>query len=239
MEKRHSKRIFAGHYTRYDGKRIFVVRVLKDIDTGEDIVLCEENTNRGPSVYFTMTKASFCEQVLQGGEYVDKYSRKTQYRISSDRIRYLREQGLPASHRREVQFDDEYCERRRRVSPSYHAYAKDLCENYRRDLETYRLCRKERQYIGVSDKKDFAVLKEDLLYLRDCLKTVLKEHYGYFKERFYEGKSIRKYAAAHGLNRGSVDYLQKKLFSALASALRDRDTADGKKRIIERKNIEE
>lgn len=29
------KRVFAGFYTRYDGKPIFVVRVLKDIDTGE------------------------------------------------------------------------------------------------------------------------------------------------------------------------------------------------------------
>ena len=28
------KRVFAGFYTRYDGKPIFVVRVLKDIDTG-------------------------------------------------------------------------------------------------------------------------------------------------------------------------------------------------------------
>ena len=32
------KRVFAGFYTRYDGKPIFVIRVLKDIDTGEAIV---------------------------------------------------------------------------------------------------------------------------------------------------------------------------------------------------------
>ena len=32
------KRVFAGFYTRYDGKPIFVVRVLRDIDTGEAIV---------------------------------------------------------------------------------------------------------------------------------------------------------------------------------------------------------
>ena len=36
------KRVFAGFYTRYDGKPIFVVRVLKDIDTGEAIVVCKD-----------------------------------------------------------------------------------------------------------------------------------------------------------------------------------------------------
>ena len=32
------RRVFAGYYKRYDGKPIFVIRVLKDIDTGEAIV---------------------------------------------------------------------------------------------------------------------------------------------------------------------------------------------------------
>ena len=36
------KRVFAGFYKRYDGKPIFVVRVLKDIDTGESIVVCKD-----------------------------------------------------------------------------------------------------------------------------------------------------------------------------------------------------
>ena len=46
-----------------------------------------------------------------------------------------------------------------------------------------------------------------------------------------EGLSIRKYAEAHQLNRGSVDYLQKKFFSALARLLKERDEADGKCRL--------
>lgn len=45
------------------------------------------------------------------------------------------------------------------------------------------------------------------------------------------GLSIRKYAQAHSLNRGSVDYLQKKFFTALAHELKERDEAQGKKRI--------
>ena len=39
------KRVFAGFYTRYDGKPIFVVRVLRDIDTGEAIV---DGASRSP-----------------------------------------------------------------------------------------------------------------------------------------------------------------------------------------------
>ena len=35
------RRVFAGYYKRCDGKPIFVVRVLRDIDTGEAIVVCK------------------------------------------------------------------------------------------------------------------------------------------------------------------------------------------------------
>ena len=36
------RRVFAGYYKRYDGKPIFVIRVLKDIDTGEAILVCKD-----------------------------------------------------------------------------------------------------------------------------------------------------------------------------------------------------
>ena len=36
------RRVFAGYYKRCDGKPIFVVRVLRDIDTGEAIVVCKD-----------------------------------------------------------------------------------------------------------------------------------------------------------------------------------------------------
>ena len=36
------RRVFAGYYKRYDGKPIFVVRMLRDIDTGEAIVVCKD-----------------------------------------------------------------------------------------------------------------------------------------------------------------------------------------------------
>ena len=64
-------------------------------------------------------------------------------------------------------------------------------------------------------------------FLDNALKTVLQDHQAYFQERFVDGLSIRKYADVHQLNRGSVDYLQKKLLTALAQLLKERDEADG------------
>jgi len=74
-------------------------------------------------------------------------------------------------------------------------------------------------------------VKEDLLFINSCLKTTLKEFCDYFKERFYEGKSLRKYAEEHVINRGSADYIQKKLITSLAASLEARDAADGKCRL--------
>ena len=70
-----------------------------------------------------------------------------------------------------------------------------------------------------------------MLFINSCLKTTLKEFCDYFKERFYEEKSLRKYAEEHGINRGSADYIQKKLITALAENLEARDVADGECRL--------
>ena len=75
-------------------------------------------------------------------------------------------------------------------------------------------------------RTEYQILKEDLLYIKTCRETVLKEYNQYFKERFVEGKSIRKYAAEHDLNRGSVEHIQRKLITAFANALKQRDDAD-------------
>ncbi|WP_297716474.1 hypothetical protein [Intestinimonas sp.] len=85
---------------------------------------------------------------------------------------------------------------------------------------------KEKRFIAAT-KSDFSKLKEDLQFLENALKTVLSEYKDYFRERFIEGLSIRKYDEAHQLNRGSVDYLQKKFFSALACLLKEWDEAEG------------
>ena len=89
---------------------------------------------------------------------------------------------------------------------------------------------KKRRFVAIT-RSGFAKLKEDLQFLDDALKTVLTKYQDYFRERFVDGLSIRKYAEAHQLNRGSVDYQQKKFFSALASLLKERDEADGQCRL--------
>ena len=47
-----------------------------------------------------------------------------------------------------------------------------------------------------------------------------------------DGLSIRKYADTHQMNRGSVDYQQKRFFSALARLLKERDEAEGACRLL-------
>ena len=113
---------------------------------------------------------------------------------------------------------------------TYHAYAKNLCENYNFDRNKYRLCVREKKFAAIT-RSDFAKLKEDLQFLDNAMKTVLDEYKDYFQERFVDGLSIRKYAEAHQLNRGSVDHLQKKFFVALARLLKERDEAEGKCRL--------
>lgn len=89
---------------------------------------------------------------------------------------------------------------------------------------------KKRRFVAIT-RSGFAKLKEDLQFLDNALKTVLAEYKDYFQKRFVDGLSIRKYAEAHGLNRGSVDHLQKKFFTALAQLLKERDEAEGKCRL--------
>ena len=57
------------------------------------------------------------------------------------------------------------------------------------------------------------------------------EYKEFFDERFRKKKSIRKYAADHNLNRGSVNYMQKKFYNAFAEQLDARDKAENVCRI--------
>ena len=153
-------------------------------------------------------------------------------KISAEAIERLDDEGFrgPVRKRHRRQLEEAYDSREYQQSLTYLAYAKDLCENYNFDRSKYRLCVKEKRFAAIT-RSDFAKLKEDLQFLDNAMKTVLAEYKDYFQERFVEGLSIRKYAVAHQLNRGSVDYLQKKFFSALALLLKERDEAEGKCRL--------
>ena len=219
------RRICAGYYRRYDRN---VVSLATDADTGEETVIWTTYPFADVPRYYTSSKKSFCAFVEVNGERKAKYKRLINMKISGEAIERLEDEGFrgPVRKRQRPQPDEAYDSREYQQADTYYTYAKDLCEHYNFDRSKYRLCLKERRFVAIT-RNNFAKLKEDLQFLDNALKTVLSEYKDYFRERFIEGLSIRKYAVAHQLNRGSVDYLQKKLFSALARLLKERDEAEG------------
>ena len=207
--------------------------VLSDADTGEESVIWTTYPFATVPRYYTSSKKSFCAFIEVNGERKAKYKRMLNMKISGEAIERLEEEGFrgPVRKRKKWQLDESYDSRDYQQSLTYYAYAKDLCEHYNFDRNKYRLCVKEKRFVAIT-KSDFAKLKEDLQFLDNVLKTVLVTYQGYFRERFVDGLSIRKYAEAHQLNRGSVDYQQKKFFSALASLLKERDEAEGICRLL-------
>ena len=222
------RRICAGYYRRYDRKVVYVVSLATDADTGEETVIWTTYPFADVPRYYTSSKKSFCAFVEVNGERKAKYKRLINMKISGEAIERLEDEGFrgPVRKRQRPQPDEAYDSREYQQADTYYTYAKDLCEHYNFDRSKYRLCLKERRFVAIT-RNNFAKLKEDLQFLDNALKTVLSEYQDYFREWFIDGLSIRKYAVAHQLNRGSVDYLQKKLFSALARLLKERDEAEG------------
>ena len=230
------KRVFAGYYKRYDGKRIYVVRVVKDIDTGEAVVICKDASfiREGNEEYYTIRLESFCEQVNVDGILRDKYIRQTRREVEPEMIGEVTEDGFPEPKSKPFTYvDDEYAERAIRCSRTYYEYAKDICENYRMDLRRYKLIRERKQYIGVSNREAYQAMCEDLAFAQQSLKTVLNDYADLFRKRFSEELSIRKAADAMQQNRGVIERRQAALYRAFAQLLQQRDEADGVCRLIQ------
>ena len=231
------KRVFAGYYKRYDGKRIYVVRVVKDIDTGEAVVICKDASfiREGNEEYYTIGLESFCEQVNVDGIFKDKYIRQTRREVEPEMIGEVTEDGFPEPKSKPFTYvDDEYVERAIRCSRTYYEYAKDICENYRMDLRRYKLIRERKQYIGVAGRKEYRAMCEDLAFIQQSLKTVLNDYADLFRKRFSEGLSIRKAADAMQQNRGVIERRQAALYRAFAQLLQQRDEADGVCRLMQK-----
>ena len=229
------KRVFAGYYKRYDGKLIYVVRVVKDIDTGEAVVICKDASfiREGNEEYYTIGLESFCEQVNVDGILKDKYIRQTRREVEPEIIGEVTEDGFPEPKRKPVTYiDDEYQLRCVRRSHSYYEYAKDICTNYRMDLRRYKLIRERKQYIGIDGKAEYQAMCEDVSFLQQSMKTILNDYTELFQKRFSEGLSIRKTAESMHLNRGTVERRQTAFYKAFSLLLRQRDEADGILRII-------
>ena len=230
MKEKSLKRVYAGYYTRWDKKRIYVVRVVKDIDTGEEIVICKDASfsKKDNEDYYTITKASFCEQVEVDGILQDKYIRQTREEIDRNMVLEVKEDGFEGPKRKPFTYrDDEYVDRYIRTSSSYREYAKDICDNYRLDLRRYKLIKERRQYIGVSGKESFSAMCEDITFLQQSLKTVLADHTEIFRTRYAKGLSVRKAAEELQVNRGVIERRQAALIDAFSQLLYERDQADG------------
>ena len=234
MAAKSEKRVFAGYYTRYDGKRIYVVRVVQDIDTGAEIVICKDASfqKQGNEKYYTITKASFCQQVKVDGALRDKYVRQTHRELDSEIVKEVYEDGFPEPKRKPFTYkDDEYQPRHVRHSETYLEYAKDICENYRLDLRRCKLIKERRQYIGVDSHEEYVAMCEDITFLRQAMKTMLDKHLEIFNTRFAKGLSVRKSAEELQVNRGVIERRQMALYEAFAQLLQARDLADGVCRI--------
>ena len=229
------KRVFAGYYKRYDGKRIYVVRVVKDIDTGEAVVICKDASfiREGNEEYYTIRLESFCEQVNADGILKDKYIRQTRREVEPEMIGEVTEDGFPEPKRKPLTYiDDEYQPRCVRRSCSYYEYAKDICTNYRMDLRRYKLIRERKQYIGMGGKAEYQAMCEDMSFLQQSMRTILKDYVELFQKRFSEGLSVRKTAEAMHLNRGAIERRQIALYRTFAQLLQQRDEADGVCRLM-------
>ena len=229
------KRVFAGYYKRYDGKRIYVVRVVKDIDTSEAVVICKDASfiREGNEEYYTIRLESFCEQVNVDSILKDKYIRQTRREVEPEMIGEVTEDGFPEPKRKPLTYiDDEYQPRCVRRSCSYYEYAKDICTNYRMDLRRYKLIRERKQYIGMGGKAEYQAMCEDMSFLQQSMRTILKDYVELFRKRFSEGLSIRKTAEAMHLNRGAIERRQVALYRAFAQLLQQRDEADGVCRLM-------
>ena len=156
------KRVFAGFYTRYDGKPIFVVRVLKDIDTGESIVVCKDASfsKEDNEHYYLIRYTSFCEQVEVDGVLRDKYVRQTRREIDEGTVREVYEDGFPEPKSKPFTYvDDEYAERAIRCSRTYYEYADLFRKRFSEGLSIRKAADAMQQNRGVVERRQAALYR--------------------------------------------------------------------------------
>lgn len=227
---KYDKRVYAGYYKRYDGKLFYVVTMAKDVVTGEDMVIYMPYSIRETD-YLTISKKQFCEPVMIDGKLRARYKRQTQMRIEQDFIDSLESDLLPTPKRKRVPRPDEEKYREYRTATNYYDYAKDLCVNFLVDLRKYKFSKNYYDDFIALSKKEMEIVYEDLKFIKTCFQTVLRDYAEFFNERFIKRLSIRKYAEAYNMNRGSVENIQRKMYKKLSVLLYERDQADGKVRI--------
>ncbi len=93
------RRIFAGYYKRYDGMSFYVIDVVKDLETGDDVVICKKESYRHED-YFTLTRGAFCAKIDYNGKKIKKYFRvNKREKISEEKLSQIKEDGYPITQR--------------------------------------------------------------------------------------------------------------------------------------------
>ena len=230
MEKVQDKRVFAGYYEQYDGKIIYVVMVVKDVETSEDIVIIQPLERNRYGRHVAMKKEDFCRIVTYRGKEVQRFRRRTQQPIDTFMEDRQKQMGLRGPIRNRTGERKAMEIRGYQKCSTYREYAKDIIDHYGEDLDKYFLCKKTKRYIGILPE-EFPLMREDLKFLQDCVSTVLSEHKDLLNEKIRHGISIRKYAEMKGINRGSVEYQQRKLYDSFAEQLRKRDETEKRVRL--------
>ena len=239
--ERKGEKVKPGIYRVYNGPPVEVIMMVPEADTGKEFVICKKWRFVRNKDYFVVSKENFYSEIE------DKFGKKHQrykytdfYEEQPSNLEDIAEDGfnvrdrIVRMHEKAHRFDDSYLKHRTlRSSRSYVDYAKDIFEHVTEDRARIELCRSEKKYIGLK-KEEFKTLAEDLKYFDLCMKGPLAPFADFINERFgEEPKSIREYAAAHDINRGSVEHIQRKMILAFAEELKKRDEADGIKRIQE------
>lgn len=233
MSEIRNRKIYAGYYYRYDRKPFYVVTEATDYDTGEPTVIMQEYSLVSVKPFVTVSKKSFCEVVtLKDGRKADKFTRATNIHVSDYFIDSLEQKGMRGPVRRKKNDEDEYFARSYQVCHTYYEYSKDIINNYVLDRKRLDLCMNEKRLVGLRNMDDFKKLRSDVHFLEKMLESILSEYKEFFIERYKDRKSIRKYAAEHNLNRGSVNHIQKKFYTAFAEQLALRDKTENTCRLI-------
>ncbi len=213
------KRVFAGFYTSgTTEKPIFVVRVLKDIDTGESIVVCkdakEDNEHYYHPVHILLRagRGGWCAAGTNTSARPGAKSTK------APSAKWARTAFEPKS-KPFTYVDDEYAERTIRCSRTYYEYAKGICENYGWDLRRYKLIREQKQYIGISNREAYQAMCEGSCICPAVAQNGAQRLRRSLPKRFSEELSIRKTADAMQQNRGVIERRQVVLYRAFAQLL--------------------
>lgn len=218
MSKEKKPSLKRGKYESADGKKVFVLDIALNEATGEQMVLFYNDN--GAQRLRVLSREQFENKYTVFHLMVRRREAKS-YLFTYDNFK----SSIPKP-------------REFKPQSSYLEYAKYIIANYAEDRRLLELGKQQKKLVGLRFE-DMVIISGDHEFLYYCLSNLLSEYKDLVKGCFFDGQSIREYAAAHNLNRGSVEYLQKKFFQDFAYLLEQRDKTEGIIRIRQNKKDNE